>query len=157
MSRIISDYKFKRFVIDKTLSMIKLLAQVDSDVSVQGVCFCPFHDDTGHKSAKLYKNADKSEHIFCFAEHRIYKPSDITYRLLSLDLTKIFNKIWDKLPDSRKRELIARYENPIDVIPQDWKDLRRGLDFKWRNDSIVYSELLEELTNYHLVMAHETL
>ncbi len=110
--------KFKCFVVDKKVSMIKILKKAGVYSSLQGNLYCPFHDDSNHKSAKVYRNEDGTESLFCFAERKIYRPSDAIKLLLNLDIDKTYTQVWSKIGDIEKRQLKDNFEKPMNYVPQ---------------------------------------
>lgn len=123
------DLKFRLQVIDHYCSFKYLLSYRDSehielnpnDYTPNSSVYCPFHENTESKAAKLYP-PDKevnSEKLYCFAENVLYYP----HNLLTPDNTfsqtishnskfksivpftpsHVFNMIWSHLPESDKQ------------------------------------------------------
>lgn len=98
------DKRFMYHVLDSVVPFPVVLSSVGIEVE-EGSIFCPFHDDTGHKSAKLFRNKD-GDRIWCFAEQKMYAPSHVFKTgMTRLSLSSVFHRVWSRLPDSKKEEL----------------------------------------------------
>lgn len=65
-------------------------------------CFCPFHTNSHTKAAKLFVE-DHNEHLFCFAENKLYKPHHLlTRNIVDFSVNHVFSAIWEKLSDDEK-------------------------------------------------------
>jgi hypothetical protein len=140
----VSDKKFQRFVIDRKVSMVKLFDLMGLTVAVQGNCYCMFHNDEHHKSAKLYKD-DDGERLFCFAERRSYRASDVLETLLAKDVSVVFEKVWGRLSQQSKESLLSEYGTPRDYLPEAWSANKDRLSKSFRSGRITYDELMKEL------------
>lgn len=131
------DDKFQRFVINVIIPFPVMLDKAGLEgYNYDGKCFCPFHDNYDSPAAKLYKNPT-GDNLFCFSERRQYKPSDVIDKgLLKKSLQHVFNNIWKQLTEDKKEYILQLYSEPIDFVPQKWKDNKHLLDlFKNGEDS----------------------
>ena len=65
-------------------------------------CFCPFHDNSRSPAAKLFKE-DHNDHIFCFAENKLYRPHHLlTMEIVPFSVQHVFSAIWSNLSDDEK-------------------------------------------------------
>lgn len=105
--------EFMQQVIDRLISFEDLLQskyslQSGLSVSGSGSCFCPFHENTDTRAAKLYKD-DDGERIFCFAENKMYRPHDLIARgLVEIDQTALFTLIWKSLNVADRDDIISK-------------------------------------------------
>lgn len=104
-------------------------------------CFCPFHDNTATKAAKLFCE-EHNEHIFCFAENRQYRPHHLlTNNIVPFTVQHVFSAIWSKLSDSEK-SIFSDYTRNY-TLEKDfssyYKDYKKG--------KLKYFELLTVLRN----------
>jgi len=99
--------------------------------------YCPCHDDTNHKSGKIY---GESNSIFCFKEWKVYRPFHIYTKFLNysyLDLYYKYQKLYDEVdPDT----LSNPYETRGMYLEQ-LKSLGDGGDF-WRGlEGLLFCEV----------------
>lgn len=106
--------EFVQHVIDRFIPFEDLLQSkysiVPSGLGVNGSgsCFCPFHDNTDTRAAKLYQD-DDGERIFCFAENRMYRPHDLlTCGLVEIDPKALFSLIWKSLNVTDRDDIISK-------------------------------------------------
>jgi hypothetical protein len=65
-------------------------------------CYCPFHDNTVTKAAKLFIE-DHNDHIFCFAESKLYRPHHLlTMNIVNFSVNHVFSAIWSNLSAEEK-------------------------------------------------------
>lgn len=108
----------------------------------EGSCFCPFHPNEDTPAAKLFKDPD-GDRIYCFAEQRMYHPSDIIKRgLLKRDPITIASRVWVKIPDTMKDSILIRLRNPPDMKPENWAEIEPQLR-QFREGEITYQEALQ--------------
>lgn len=102
--------------------------------------YCPFHDDHNHKSAKLFKD-DDGDKIFCFAEHKMYRPSDVFKKeMLSEDPRIIYANIVKQLTPEQL-EQVLQGATSTQIIPEAWTANIDQIN-KFRSHSISYKDLL---------------
>lgn len=106
--------EFMQQVIDRLIPFEDLLQSkyslIQSGLSVtgSGSCFCPFHENTDTRAAKLYQD-DDGERIFCFAENKMYRPHDLIARgLVEIDQTALFTLIWKSLNVADRDDIISK-------------------------------------------------
>lgn len=104
-------------------------------------CFCPFHENTNTKAAK-YFNEEHNDHIFCFAENKLYKPHHLlTKGIVNFTPEHVFSAIWNNLSQSEK-EIFSddvNYKN----ITVDFSPLYNN----YKKCKLDYFELLKSLRN----------
>jgi hypothetical protein len=95
--------KLELNVIDYFCTFEYLLSYVGIDFPNRTMtCFCPFHENTRTKAAKFFKDEHK-EHVFCFAENKLYKPHHLlTSGIVPFSVSHVFSAIWSNLSDSEK-------------------------------------------------------
>ena len=95
--------KLELNVIDYFLPFSYLLSYVGIDFPTESsTCFCPFHENTHTKAAKLFAE-EHNEHVFCFAENKLYKPHHLlTMGIVDFSVNHVFSAIWQNLSDSEK-------------------------------------------------------
>lgn len=112
--------------------------------SREGSCFCPFHDNTETPAAKLYRDLE-GDRIYCFAEQRMYKPSDLIRKgLLRRDPLTIAARLWEQLSDDTKNQILASLKNPPDTMPANWEEISSKLA-AFREGRMTYPQALELL------------
>lgn len=106
--------EFMQQVIDRLIPFEDLLQskysliQSGLGVTGSGSCFCPFHENTDTRAAKLYQD-DDGERIFCFAENKMYRPHDLIARgLVEIDQTALFTLIWKSLNVADRDDIISK-------------------------------------------------
>ena len=139
---IYSDYKFQKYVVDAVIPFPVMLRQAGlNGYSYDGKCFCPFHENYETPAAKLFKDS-RGDTLFCFSEHKIYKPSDvIKVGLLKKSVEEVFKRLWSQLSEDKKEKLVELYDKPIDYIPQAWKDNKEILD-KFKLGEVTFEQHL---------------
>lgn len=130
-------------IINKTVPFEKIAEQAGIDLpNREGSCYCPFHPNEDTPAAKLFKDPD-GDRIYCFAEQRMYHPSDIIRRgLLKRDPVTIAARIWVQLPEHTKESILSSTENPPETKPDNWDELEPKMDL-YKEDKITYKELLQ--------------
>ena len=94
---------FKHFALNRTVSMSALLHMITGEYyEIDRTCYCPFHDNTETKAAKIYKNA-QVELLFCFTEHRTYNVVAAIKLLTDWNEDAFFEKVWSKLSETKKK------------------------------------------------------
>lgn len=90
-------------VIDHFCTFEYLLSYVGIDFpNYTTTCYCPFHDNTNTKAAKHFAE-EHNNHIFCFAENKLYKPHHLlTSGIVGFSVNHVFSAIWNNLSDSEK-------------------------------------------------------
>lgn len=112
--------------------------------SYNGKVYCPFHINENSPSAKLYQS-DRGDTLFCFAEHKTYRPSDvIKYELINKSTYFIFSRVWKQLSEPRQIELLELYGKPLNIIPKVWTDSEVYLN-KFKSGDITYNQHLNIL------------
>lgn len=134
--------KLELNVIDYFCTFEYLLSYVGADFpSESSTCFCPFHDNTKTKAAKFFKE-DHNEHIYCFAEGKLYKPHHLlTMDIVPFSVSHVFSAIWQNLSDSEK--LIFSDDLKHTSVEKDFTPLYNS----FKKCKISYFELLSSLRN----------
>jgi len=136
-----SDEKFMCSVIDRLVPFKVILYKAGIDFDNQSSIFCPFHDDSGHKSAKLYKDKD-GERIWCFAEQKMFKPSYVIKQgLIKTRVYLVFSRIWQQLSEDHKELLKTSFGNPISFLPEGWEETVKEMS-KFRTGEISIGQFL---------------
>ncbi len=123
--------------------MEKLLNDNDFEVTTHGATFCPFHDNTDSPSAKFYVDNEGVGSIFCFAEHRRYMASDVVIKILELDVSEVFDGIWDKLSDARKEDIISSSKSPFTPLPDSFIEFQQKVVPEFKSGRVGVNVLLE--------------
>ena len=104
-------------------------------------CFCPFHDNTNTKAAKLFCEQN-NEHLFCFAENKQYRPHHLlTNHIVPFTVQHVFSAIWSNLSDSEK-SIFSDYTRNHTIendFSSYYKDYKKG--------KLKYFDLLTVLRN----------
>lgn len=128
-------------VIDRTIPMWKMLEQAGIDDFPHGEssCYCPFHDNTDTKAAKIYREP-QGDRLWCYAEHRMYFPHDVVrLGMIKQSTEQLFNRIWAQLPDSVKDNLSQEVNEPSLHMPENWEEIRdRLIQFQQGDSSYEY-------------------
>lgn len=102
----------------------------------------PFHDNHDTPAARCYKNPE-GDALFCYSERRLYKASDfITKGLINYRLETVFYKIWRQLDQLTQESIIQSYGNPIDYLPELWKEHSDKLD-GFKEGKLTYENFLD--------------
>lgn len=136
------DTKLEINVIDHFCTYTYLLKYAGIDFPDRTAsCFCPFHDNTQTKAAKLFCE-EHNEHLFCFAENRVYRPHHLlTHHIVPFTINHVFSSIWEKLSDEEK-SIFSDYTREYNLekdFSSYYKDYKKG--------KLKYFELLEVLRN----------
>lgn len=104
-------------------------------------CFCPFHDNTNTKAAKLFVE-EHNEHIYCFAEGKQYRPHHLLTRgIVNFTVNHVFSAIWQNLSDDEKN--IFSSDLHYHIIKPDFN--KHYADYK--KCKLTYFDLLSILRN----------
>lgn len=139
------ELKFKLRIIDHYCTFQYLLQYRSSEYielypdsyTPGSTVFCPFHENTDTKAAKLYDKDfnDKtnegfdSERLYCFAENRLYFPHslltppkdseyNLSYKFKSIipyTPQWVFNAIWNNLPNEDKEYWKSTTQNSFSI------------------------------------------
>lgn len=114
---------FMCFVIDRIVPFPVILEKAGlEDYDYYGNVYCPFHDNTDTPAAKIYKN-DEGDRLYCYANRRQFKPSDVIKRnLLKANLAKSFQNIWKQIPPSKQEALQNRYGEPRKYLSEEFEE-----------------------------------
>lgn len=137
------DDEFMLYVINREVRFPVLLGRVNLEngennrYSYTRKCFCPFHDNTVDEAAKIYKD-ERGDTLWCFSEQKKYFPSDVFKRkLIKIDYRKFFYRLWDKISENRKEQLLEEYGVPQNTLPEKWVNNKEVLSlFKKGNVDI---------------------
>ncbi len=74
-----SNLTIKKRLVDIFLNerFVQLLKDYCPNIILNGNCFCPFHDDVNKPSAKVYVIPNGENFLYCYADRKIYKASDL--------------------------------------------------------------------------------
>lgn len=146
MVEAVDDRGFKEFVINCLVPFPVMLTQAGLEgYNYNGKCFCPFHVNTETPAAKLYRDGERGDTLFCFSEQKVYHPVDVLKKgLLNKQVSTIFQRLWDRCDDKKREELIELYGKPIDYIPDSWKQNQHLLD-KFRAGETTFAQHLSFL------------
>ena len=104
-------------------------------------CYCPFHENVHTKAAKFFAE-EHDEHIFCFAENKLYKPHHLlTTGIVPFTVQHVFSAIWNKLSNDERL-----------IFSSDLKYNRVSVDFShyysdYKKCKLSYFDLLNTLIN----------
>lgn len=134
--------KFMEWVIDRLVPFHVLLK---SDACIhsedpyfpvdEGTCFCPFHDNSNTKAAKLYSGNGTGQTLYCFAEQRMFRPHHLLSKgIVEIRLEKLFENIWGQIDPTVQAKLVAESGENSNAIPtlKDYSTLYE----KYRNGEI---------------------
>jgi len=123
------SWSFKKYVIDMVVPFPTILAAAGIEVDY-GSIYYPFHENIDTPAARLYSNEAKGDTIYCWAEQRVYTPSDVLIRkLLPTKSAVIFERVWKSLPDVSRNTLTRSFGQPTtDVSDVEVKNLLEKLD-----------------------------
>lgn len=137
-----NNTKLEYKVIDFYCTFQYLLGYVGIDFPDRTMpCFCPFHENTHTKAAKLYAE-EHNEHVFCFTENKQFKPHHLlTTGIVPFTTSHVFSAIWSNLSDSEKG-----------IFSDDLRGYEVGVDYSQYYDSykkckLGYFDLLSILRN----------
>lgn len=101
MSDITPSLEFK--VIDYFCTFEYLLSYIGMDWHDRTCsCFCPFHENTNSPAAKFFLE-EHNEHIYCFAEGKLYRPHHLlTSGIVPFSTSHVFSAIWQNLSNDEK-------------------------------------------------------
>lgn len=112
-----------------------LFIQHGYKVPVNGVVFCPFHDNTETPSAKLYTDSNT---LFCFAETAHYTPYDFLKKILKQSDDTIFENVPSNIVNlvTEVKQMTVpwieykydKFDSEVSVV-----DYMMNLDQVWRN------------------------
>lgn len=137
--------RFKKSVIDREVSLISVLNQIGLyGYEVNRTCYCPFHENVHTKSAKIYSD-DRGETLYCFAENKMYRSSDAVEQLTSINIDRLFSKVWNNLSDEQK--LFYQESNgSVEVVSSEWKKVFNEISgFKFGR--MTYEEVMKRIKN----------
>lgn len=134
--------KLELNIIDYYCTFEYLLGYVGVEFpSTTMTCYCPFHENTNTKAAKLFVE-DHNEHVFCFAENKQFRPHHLlTYGIVPFSVNHVFSSIWQNLSDEEKNifsEDLRHYDVGID-LSKPFNDFKKC--------KITYFDLLNILRN----------
>lgn len=139
------DKDFKYYVIDRVISFPMILEKAGyENYHYTGNVYCPFHDNTDTPAAKMYKD-DDGDKLYCYGEcRRLYRPSDVMKQgLLKVRLSKVFYKIWIKLNENVKSQLIEEYGMPKEsFLSEEFEEVIGEME-KFKTGEIDYDEYLD--------------
>ncbi len=128
--------RFMKAVINKEYSLIKCLEDLSvvpkGSLFPERTCYCPFHDNTESKAAKIYDDP-KGITLFCFAEQKSYRSSDAIEVFAPESFESIFEGIWNALSIDQQAYYLDNFDSDSDVISDEWKEtLEKLKGFKQR-------------------------
>ena len=100
--------RLMRKVVNCKLDLIEVLNTFieGSHYSPHGNVFCPFHENTDTPAAKIYLR-EGEQVLFCFAEHKSYRVSDVFEKgLASVSMSKVFQDVWGLLSQSERDQFL---------------------------------------------------
>lgn len=124
-----NNERFQAHVINHVIPFPKMLEQAGfDDYSYDGKCYCPFHDNFDTPAAKIYHDST-GDTLWCFSEQKRYYPADVLKKgmIKQKSVASIFNRLWGKLSESDRQELINTYDKPLDPTPEIWKENEQKL------------------------------
>lgn len=137
-------FKFKKYVIDCVVPFPEILKRAGIEADYLGSVFCPFHEDSSHPSAKIYKDNDRDS-LWCFAERKMYHSSDVILEdILDADFNSVFNNIWNKISEGRKNQLLELFGEEKNFLPENWTENEEVLN-KFKLGEISYLDFLNLL------------
>jgi hypothetical protein len=139
------EYRFKTFVINKRWDMAILLRKAGVDIELQGACYCPFHPDEGHKSAKLFRNDDGTSYIYCFAEHRRYEAADVITKVLLEPIDKYYERAWMRLSGTQQEEYRQLFNLPVERASPEFTQNKERLKNAFMKGESSYMQTVKEI------------
>ena len=116
MNERITDRKLIYYIINHYIDTRKLLKSLHINVRANNAMLCPFHDNTETPAAHLYKEEDGSHSIFCYAEDKLYRNTDL-YRvyLPDIKLEDLANLLYNNLSDEEKEKIADNVNKPYEL------------------------------------------
>ena len=162
------DLRFQLLIIDAYCTFTYLLEyrgidyyDLDPSVYIPGnTVYCPFHENTETKAAKVYGGDEKnrSEKIYCFAENKLYYPHSLLSpsKLVNVDSNYntqfkgivpytpeyVFSAIWNHLPECDKN--YWKSVNPDIVVKENVDD---SIYDNYRSGKFSLFDVLEKIKN----------
>lgn len=130
-------------VIDRVVPMWKMVqaAGIEDFPHGEATCYCPFHDNTDTKAAKVYREPT-GDRLWCYAEHKMYFPHDVPrLHMIPQTVEQLFKRIWGQLSDEQQQMLISELDEPVDTMPSNWEEIKEGLEL-YRSGRSSYKEAL---------------
>ncbi len=137
------DPKLIRHVINTVVPFKTILGSIGIFISgAEESIYCPFHDNTETRAAKLFKDKE-GDKIWCFAERRMYRPYDVFKEgLTDKDPEVVYRRIWSKLDNQTKERIISEMGKGFNIKPKNW-DLLEGILTKYKRGEASYSDVLK--------------
>lgn len=138
----LSSTRLELNVIDYFCTFEYLLSYVGVDFPHESsTCFCPFHENVHTKAAKYFAE-EHNDHIFCFAEGKLYKPHHLLTRgIVDFSVNHVFSAIWANLSDDEKNIFSADLQQH--VVEVDFSQHYNN----YKKCKLKYFDLLEILRN----------
>lgn len=123
------EIRLMRKVLNRYIKFPSLLKYIDSsrEWSYEGKVYCPFHENYESPSAKIYRNDEDGDTLYCFSEHKVYRPSDLFFlKVTNIPMGEIFKKVWERLSEEERsmiEEEVLQGEVSVEVKPQNWEKI----------------------------------
>lgn len=137
------EKEFMYYVIDRVIDFPLILKKAGYEDYDYGTVYCPFHNNTDSPAGKLYQD-DEGDRLYCFANKRMFRPSDVLKRdMIKIRLQKVFYRIWKKLSGEKKSRLREEYGQPQeDFLSDEFKEVVEKME-KFKNNKINFDKYLE--------------
>lgn len=135
-----NDKLFKRYVINYFGNLPEILKKMDIDVRMNGLFFCPMHDNFNTPAAKLFKDPN-GWCFYCFSENRIFGTYDIYKDIFNYDMDKVFDQLWNSLSEAKRSEIETLFGEYNINTPVEDLDLYNA----FKTGQISYNDLIDKL------------
>ena len=140
------DLQIERYIINKYISIPKLMDFLGLEYRVGGNIFCPFHENHKTPAAHLYAD-DNDYRIWCFYEGRMFGSWNLykTY-LPKINTNELAKEIFNKLPSDKQKQLL----DSLGVESSDNNILYIEALKKFRSHKIDYKDLVSEISDCYI-------
>jgi len=140
------DLQIERYIINKYISIPKLMDFLGLEYRVGGNIFCPFHENHKTPAAHLYAD-DNGYRIWCFYEGRMFGSWNLykTY-LPKINTNELAKEIFNKLPSDKQKQLL----DSLGVESNDNNILYIEALKKFRSHKINYRDLVSEISDCYI-------
>lgn len=140
------DLQIERYIINKYISIPKLMDFLGLEYRIGGNIFCPFHENHKTPAAHLYAD-DNGYRIWCFYEGRMFGSWNLykTY-LPKINTNELAKEIFNKLPSDKQKQLL----DSLGVESNDNNILYIEALKKFRSHKIDYKDLVSEISDCYI-------
>lgn len=144
------DIKVLEKVVNKKYSLPKLLKKLNEHnrYDYERPCFCPFHDNTNTPAAVIYNDPD-GDRLWCYAEQKMYKPSDVLSKLYKQDIYELGSNLFSRMTESERAEY-TKEQDYSKMFEDDSAEMKESKElmlarYAYKESKIKLSEYLEKV------------